>query len=176
MPYRVKGTIGELQQGAIAQGDRIRLTSRVDSSKTWLGTVTLVDYENPVKNDNNGYNIGSSDSSNMASKYPFYVELDSVEGLIMGQHLYMERYTEGDDEAGVIVSSAYLCYEDDGSAYVWAENSRSKLESGPSPWAPIMKTRTTTSSLRAFPRRTTSPSRTSSIAMWVLPPATPCDL
>ena len=46
----------------------------------------------------------------------------------MGQHLYMERYTEGDDETGVIVSSAYLCYEDDGSAYVWAENSRSKLE------------------------------------------------
>lgn len=125
--YRVKGTIGELQQGAIAQGDRIRLTSRVDSSKTWLGTVTLVDYENPVKNDNNGY-YSSSDSSNMASKYPFYVELDSVEGLIMGQHLYMERYTEGDDETGVIVSSAYLCYEDDGSAYVWAENSRSKLE------------------------------------------------
>ena len=90
--------------------------------------MTLVDYENPVKNDNNGYIIGSSDSSNMASKYPFYVELDSVEGLIMGQHLYMERYTEGDDETGVIVSSAYLCYEDDGSAYVWAENSRSKLE------------------------------------------------
>ena len=46
----------------------------------------------------------------------------------MGQHLYMERYTEGDDETGVIVSSAYLCYEDDGSAYVWAENSHSKLE------------------------------------------------
>ena len=90
--------------------------------------MTLVDYENPVKNDNNGYYISSSDSSNMASKYPFYVELDSVEGLIMGQHLYMERYTEGDDETGVIVSSAYLCYEDDGSAYVWAENSRSKLE------------------------------------------------
>ena len=90
--------------------------------------MTLVDYENPVKNDNNGYYISSSNSSNMASKYPFYVELDSVEGLIMGQHLYMERYTEGDDETGVIVSSAYLCYEDDGSAYVWAENSRSKLE------------------------------------------------
>ena len=89
--------------------------------------MTLVDYESPVKNDNNGY-YSSSDSSNMASKYPFYVELDSVEGLIMGQHLYMERYTEGDDETGVIVSSAYLCYEDDGSAYVWAENSRSKLE------------------------------------------------
>ena len=126
--YRVKGTIGELQQGAISQGDRIKLTSRVDSSKTWLGTVTLVDYENPVKDDNNGYIISGNDSSNTASKYPFYVELDSIDGLIMGQHLYMERYTEGDDATGVIVSSAYICYEDDGSAYVWAENSRGKLE------------------------------------------------
>lgn len=127
--YRVKGTIGELQQGAISQGDRIKLTSRVDSSKTWLGTVTLVDYENPVKDDNSsGYIISGNDSSNTASKYPFYVELDSIDGLIMGQHLYMERYVEGEDASGVIVSSAYICYEDDGSAYVWAENSRSKLE------------------------------------------------
>ncbi len=126
--YRVKGTIGELQQGAISEGDRIKLTSRLDSSKTWLGTVTLVDYENPVKDDNNGYIISGSGSSESASKYPFYVELDSIEGLIMGQHLYIERYTEGEDASGVTVSSAYICYEDDGSAYVWAENSRGKLE------------------------------------------------
>lgn len=126
--YRVKGTIGELQKGAISEGDRIKLTSRLDSSKTWLGTVTLVDYENPVKDDNNGYINSGNGSGESASKYPFYVELDSIDGLIMGQHLYMERYVEGEDASGVIVSSAYICYEDDGSAYVWAENSRSKLE------------------------------------------------
>ena len=125
--YRVKGTIGELQQGAISEGDRIKLTSRVDPEKTWLGTVTLVDYENPVQNDNNNY-YSSSDSSNTASKYPFYVELDSIDGLIMGQHLYMERYVEGEDAPGITLSTAYICYEDDGSAYVWAENSRGKLE------------------------------------------------
>lgn len=125
--YRVKGTIGELQQGAISEGDRIKLTSRVDPEKTWLGTVTLVDYENPVKNDNSNY-YSSSDSSNTASKYPFYVELDSIDGLIMGQHLYMERYVEGEDAPGITLSTAYVCYEDDGSAYVWAENSRGKLE------------------------------------------------
>lgn len=126
--YRVKGTIGELQQGAINTGDRIKLTSRVDPSKTWLGTVTLVDYENPVKNENNYYS-SSSDSSNTASKYPFYVELDNIDGLIMGQHLYMEHYSPEDAAAsGVVLSTAYLCYEDDGNTYVWAENSRGKLE------------------------------------------------
>lgn len=127
--YRVRGTIGELQQGAVSKGDRIMMVSRVDPSKTWLGTVTLVDYENPIKNDNSGsYVIAGNDSSNTASKYPFYVELDSMDGLIMGQHLYLERYTEGAGASGVPVSSAYICYEEDGSAYVWAENSHAKLE------------------------------------------------
>ena len=127
--YRVRGTIGELQQGAVSKGDRIMMVSRVDPSKTWLGTVTLVDYENPIKNDSSGgYVISGNDSSNTASKYPFYVELDSMDGLIMGQHLYLERYTEGAGASGVPVSSAYICYEEDGSAYVWAENSHAKLE------------------------------------------------
>ena len=127
--YRVKGTIGELQQGAISKGDRILLTSRVDSTKTWLGTVTLVDYENPVKNDNSGgYVISGNDSSNVASKYPFYVELDNMDGLIMGQHLYMEKYSESGAATGVPLSSAFIAYEEDGSAYVWVENSHSKLE------------------------------------------------
>lgn len=124
--YRVKGTIGELQQGAIREGDRIRMTSRVDSSKTWLGTVKLVDYENPIKNDNN--RMMSSDSMSTASKYPFYVELDTVEGLIMGQHLYIELDTGDGTGAGIPLSSAYICFEEEGNAYVWAENGRGKLE------------------------------------------------
>ena len=127
--YRVRGTIGELQQGAVSKGDRIMMVSRVDPSKTWLGTVTLVDYENPIKNDNSGgYVISGNDSSNTASKYPFYVELDSMDGLIMGQHLYLERYLEGAEATGIPLSSAYVCFETDESAYVWAENSRGKLE------------------------------------------------
>ena len=45
--YRVKGILGELQRGAVAEGSRMRLISRTDDSQTWTGTVTLVDYENP---------------------------------------------------------------------------------------------------------------------------------
>ena len=124
--YRVKGIIGELQQGAIQEGNRIRMISRVDPDRSWMGTVTLVDYENPVKNDNNQGMI--SDSMTTASKYPFYVELDSMEGLIMGQHLYLEVDTSESGFTGVPLSSAFLCMEEDGSAYVWAENSHGKLE------------------------------------------------
>ena len=127
--YRVKGIIGELQQNALRQGDKVLMTSRVDSSKTWTGTVSQIDYENPVKNDNNGYMMSSSsDSVNQSSKYYFYVELDSMEGLIMGQHLYLQRDSGDGTVSGVPVQSAYICFEDDGSAYVWAEGSHGKLE------------------------------------------------
>lgn len=126
--YRVKGIIGELQQGAIQEGDRIRMTSRVDSSRIWMGTVTLVDYENPVKQDSD--RIMMSDTMTMASKYPFYVELDSIEGLIMGQHLYLERDRGGSGE-GIPLHSAYICDVEGENPYVWAENDRGKLEKRP---------------------------------------------
>lgn len=124
--YRVKGIIGEFQQSALRVGDRVKMTSRVDSSQTWGGTVSQIDYENPVKSNNN-YGM-SSDSVNTASKYYFYITLDSIDGLIMGQHLYLERDTGTNGSTGVPVSSAYICFNDDGSSYVWAENSHGKLE------------------------------------------------
>ena len=89
--YRIKGTIGELQWGGIMEGTRIKITSRTDGSVSWLGTVTLVDYENPTQgNEYDMYYGGSSDEMTSSSKYPFYVELDSTDGLILGQHVYME--------------------------------------------------------------------------------------
>lgn len=129
--YRVKGILGELQQGVIREGDRMRMTSRVDPDKTWLGTVTLVDFENPVRSDSNqaiAIAASTSDSMVTASKYPFYVELDSMEGLIMGQHLYMEVDSSASGFAGIPLSSGFICMEEDGSAYVWAENNSGKLE------------------------------------------------
>ena len=121
--YRVKGTINEQQRGGIVEGNRIRLFSRTDESQVWSGTVKLVDYENPTQgNDQNRYYGMSSDEMTTSSKYPFYVELDSTEGLILGQHLYMELEVEEGEVTGPQIGSAFLCYNDDGSAYVWAEN------------------------------------------------------
>ena len=126
--YRIKGTIGELQRGGIMEGSRIRILSRTDSSVFWMGTVSLVDYENPYQgSDYDMYFGSSSDEMTSSSKYPFYVELDSTEGLILGQHVYMELDTGEEKTAGVSISSAFLCFDEDGSVYVWAEN-RGKLE------------------------------------------------
>ena len=63
-----------------------------------------------------------------ASRYPFYVELDDTEGLILGQHVYMELLTEEGETTGPSVDMSFICYDEDGvTTYVWAEN-RGKLE------------------------------------------------
>ena len=127
--YRVKGTLGELQRGGIMEGTRMRILSRSDTRIYWLGTVTLVDYENPTQeNPNNMYYGMGTDEMTTSSKYPFYIELDNTSGLILGQHVYLELETEEGEETGIPLSMAFICYDEDGSAYVWAENSRGKLE------------------------------------------------
>ena len=127
--YRVKGMLGELQRGGIMEGSRMKIVSRTNANVFWLGTVTLVDYENPSQGSQYDMYYGTStDEMTAASKYPLYVELDNTDGLILGQHVYMELETEESEAVGVAVSSAFICYEEDGTAYVWAENGRGKLE------------------------------------------------
>ena len=126
--YRIKGMLGELQRGGIVEGSRIRILSRTDETVSWTGTVALVDYENPSQGDSNSIYYGpSADEMTAASRYPFYVNLDSTEGLILGQHVYMELEVEAGSFTGPAINMAFLCYEEDGTAYVWAEN-RDRLE------------------------------------------------
>lgn len=127
--YRVKGTIGELQMGSLMIGARVKILSRTDENQVWYGTVSLIDYENPYQGSEMDMYYGSNvDEMSSSSKYPFYVELEDSEGLILGQHVYMELDT-GDEEAssGISISSAFFCYEEDGAMYVWAEG-RNGLE------------------------------------------------
>ena len=125
--YRVKGVLGELQRGSLKEGDRVKLVPRTEENAAWTGTVTLLDYENPTQGtDMDRYYGSSSDEMTTASRYPFYVELDSTDGLMLGQHLYIELDT-GTDAPGVGISGTFLCYNEDGSAYVWAEKG-GKLE------------------------------------------------
>ena len=105
----------------------MKILSRTDESQSWMGTVSLVDYENPTQeNGNNMYGM-ATDEMTTASKYPFYIDLETTEGLILGQHVYIELDTEEQAMAGVPISMAFLTYEEDGTPYVWAEN-RGRLE------------------------------------------------
>ena len=129
--YRIKGTLGELQRGGIMEGSRMRIVSRTDESQVWYGTVTMVDYESATQgNENDMYYGGVMDPMSSASKYPFYVELDSSEGLLLGQHVYLELDNGEEEAAGLSISAAFVCYDDNGNTYVWAEKN-GKLEVRP---------------------------------------------
>ena len=125
--YRIKGTIGELQRGAIMEGTRLQVLSRTDGS-CWAGTVSLVDYESPTQENSNTMYYGTGvNEMTTSSKYPFYVELDDTNGLILGQHVYLQMENQEEDAAGLAISSAFIAYEEDGSTYVWADKN-GKLE------------------------------------------------
>ena len=120
--FRIKATLGELQRGGIMEGSRMKIVSRTDESQVWYGTVTMVDYESATQGDqNNMYIGGMMDPMTSSSKYPFYVELDSSEGLLLGQHVYLELDMGQEEAAGLAISAAFIAYDEEGNAYVWAE-------------------------------------------------------
>lgn len=124
--FRVKGTIGELQRGGLFEGSRVQILSRTDDSQ-WSGTVALIDYENPSQGNQQDMYYGMvTDEMTTASKYPFYVELDDAEGLMLGQHVYIQPEI-GEGNIGISISDAFIAYDDEGNPFVWAE-SRGKLK------------------------------------------------
>ncbi len=87
--YRVKCTVDEMNIGMLSEGMTVTVHSRVDKDRTWKGTITKIDTENTVSNNNNNmYYEGSSELQ--ASKYHFYVDLETADDLLLGQHVYVE--------------------------------------------------------------------------------------
>ena len=122
--YRIKATASELTVRSMSEGQSMIIRSRVDDS-TWTGTVTKIDLEHPDNGNNNDYYMSSGTT---ATKYPFYISLDSTDGLMLGQHVYVEAdYGQGDVKKGLWLDEYYIMQEDDG-AYVWAENAKGYIE------------------------------------------------
>lgn len=127
--YRVKGTVNETNVYKLSEGQAVILRSRVDDTKTWSGTIEKIDTENKESDNNNGVMSSTgSNSDNQSTKYPFYVKLDSADGLMLGQHLYVEL-DEGQTETkdGIWIYSGYIVQDED-TPYVWADNGKGKLE------------------------------------------------
>jgi HlyD family secretion protein len=63
-----------------------------------------------------------------ASKYPFYVVLDDTDGLLLGQHVYIEPdYGQEETGSGLMLPAYYINGGAD-NAWVWAANAKGKLE------------------------------------------------
>ncbi len=132
--YRVKGTINEMEMSKLMVGTRVKIFSRV-TDETWMGTIASIDM-NPEQNNNDRYyGMIAADSGMMTtSKYPFYVDLDNVEGLLLGQHVYMEVAGEEPAMPGLWIPEGFLMdmvFDDETgeiTGAVWVANSRDKLE------------------------------------------------
>lgn len=125
--YRVKGTIDEQNIWTLTEGQSVVVRSRVDKEQTWNGVISVIDTENPDQNNNNNYYYTDS-STQSASKYPFYIELDNAEGLLLGQHVYIELDEGQEEEKTGLWLYSYYIVQDDGDPYVWADNGRKRLE------------------------------------------------
>lgn len=113
--FRVKGSISEM--GTISEGTSVIVRSRVNEDQIYKGTVTKVETD-PQSNSNN--NFYGADSSESASKYPFYVSLDNNKDLMLGQHVYIEADNgQSTKKKGIWLDASFIVSDDNGNSYVW---------------------------------------------------------
>lgn len=121
--YRVKGRVNEQNIGEITEGSPAVVRSRVNEDQVWTGTYSAVDTKNPQNNSSSSYNSAGSENSGQttSTSYPFYVDLESSQGLLLGQHVYIEHDTGlAQREPGVWLNEAFIA-DIDKKPYVWAE-------------------------------------------------------
>lgn len=128
--FRIKGVINEQNVYMLMPGATVTVRSRVDENQTWAGYIEEIDLNNPEQSNNNNYYYDAGDPMLQTSKYPFYITLESVDGLMMGQHVYIEISDEYQWQPphteGVWLPEFYLLMEDD-DAYVYVDK-KGKIE------------------------------------------------
>ena len=122
---RVKGSVSEQNISNIYTGQSVIVRSRVDADKTWKGTIGAIETGSAESGNTDMY---GEDMSNRASFYAFYVELESSEKLIMGQHVVIEPDVgQSVDKSGIWIPSGFIRQEGD-TYFVWARNARGRLQ------------------------------------------------
>lgn len=112
--YRIKALVSEENISTFYEEAPVLVRSRVDDS-TWTGKISSID------------TAASDSSANMngnetTTKYPVYVELDSTEGLLVGQHVTVELdFGQTNPAEGLWLDSFYIC-DAEAEPYVWADN------------------------------------------------------
>ena len=125
---RIKGTVNEQNIGQIMVGSSVIVHSRVDDKQTWSGVISDINTENAV-NKQSSYYLGNSDTG--GSNYYFYVELENSDGMMLGQHVYLEEdlgQGEASEREGIWIPSYYIVDKDSGSQYVMIQKESGSTE------------------------------------------------
>ena len=124
---RIKGSVSEQNVMSIAVGDPVIVRSRVDKDVTWSGTIDSIDTGSAQQSEESGMYMDGG-SSDRASFYSFYVNLEDDDGIIMGQHVIIEPdYGQGAAKQGLWLPAGFIV-DPEGEPFVWMANSRMKLE------------------------------------------------
>ncbi len=117
--FRIKGSVGEQNIFEIMTGEPVIVRSRVNPEQIWTGTITSVNTQGDEDNQNNMYY--GYDSGETSTKYSFYVNLDSTEDLLLGQHVTIEvDRGQSKSKDGVWLSSGFIVYTEKEEPVIWA--------------------------------------------------------
>ena len=127
--YRIKAGANEQNIQQIYTGENMIVFSRVDTAQHWYGIISQIKTDQGSDEGSQENSYYGSDNSAGSTNYPFYVELDDSEGLMLGQHVYLEEdLGQEDAKSGIWLDDYYIVEEADGTHYVWAASSDNKLE------------------------------------------------
>lgn len=120
--YRIKSMVSEENVDTFYKDAPIIVRSRIDESKSWTGKVTSIDTTAP---SNTGSDVMTGESD---TKYPVYIELDSVDGLMIGQHVTVELDVDSEsDDNKLWLDEFYIC-DAETAPYVWCMGKDNLLE------------------------------------------------
>lgn len=118
---RIKGMVNELNVASLEKDASVIVRSRADERMTWKGTISQID----VKAPQNSVNMSGSGES---TQYPFYVNMENTDGLMLGQHVLVEMDYGQEEEREGIWLDEFMIVDSDTMPYVWADNGNGKLE------------------------------------------------
>ena len=123
--YRIKGSVNELNRDELYVGQSVIIRSRINDEINWTGTITSVDSQ---AEENNNYYYGSDDMHS-SSSYPFYVTPDNSEGMLLGQHVFIEpNYGQTTTAEGLWLDASYICMnQSDGAYFVWGADKKDQI-------------------------------------------------
>lgn len=127
--YRVKGKVNELNRSDFFVGQSVIVRSRSDASRMWTGVIAEIDSSPEDSGSNGFYYYGYSDEMTTSSSYPFYVDLDDMDGLLLGQHVYIEPDGgQTEEKTGLMLDASYVAGSAEEGFFVWAANGEDRIE------------------------------------------------
>ena len=111
--YRIQGVINEQNIDEIKTGEKVIIHSRSNSEKLWYGKISEIDKDNPIYKDEN--------SATASTDYAFYITLDSTKGLMLGEHIYIEKNLGLSTDGKLQLPAYYIMGADSAKPYVFAD-------------------------------------------------------